>query len=170
MFTWLLLLLAPPRTGLYFKFYGFILLPGESVLFPHIGPQPADRSNPGATLVCVTTNINSACCRENDNNGMTNDTAGAVAEWYYPNGILVPCPADNVSDFARIGFTHQVRLVREVSDSTPPLVVYTCEVPEPSTGVLHNASISIHHEGIILEICKTYRDILMLVILNMIIL
>ena len=76
---------------------------------------------------------------------MTNATAGAVGEWYYPDGTKVPRSNDssNVVNFARIGFTHQVRLAREISGSTPPLGVYTCQVPEPSTGVLHNASITI---------------------------
>ena len=56
-------------------------LPGDSVLISDIGTQPPDeRSNPGSTLVCVTTNINIACCRAGDNNDVTNGTAGAVGE------------------------------------------------------------------------------------------
>ena len=50
-----------------------------------IGIQPRDRTNPGSTIVCVTTNVNTACCRKNDNNALTNCTTGAVGEWYYPN-------------------------------------------------------------------------------------
>jgi len=65
--------------------------------------------------VCVTTNINTACCRAPDNNGVTNNTAGAVGEWYYPNGSLVPRPKSGYAvDFARIGHHHQVRLARQV--------------------------------------------------------
>ena len=127
---------------------GVILLPGESVVISDIGPQTSDRSNTGSTLVCVTTNINTACCRRIDNNRVTNATAGAVGEWLYPNSTLVPRPGDvNVVDFARFGNTQQVRLGRVVPDSTTPLGVYTCQVPEPSTGVLHNASITIYQEG-----------------------
>ena len=136
--------IAPPSTGLYFILNGITYQPGDSVLIPYIGPQPADRSDPGTTLVCVNTNVNTACCRSSDNNGETNATAGAVGEWYYPNGTLVPRPDGNVVDFARISYTHQVRLGREVSDSTPPLGVYTCQVPDPSTGFVYSASITIH--------------------------
>ena len=138
--------IAPPSTGLYFILNGVTYLPGNSVLISDIGPQPADRSDRGTTLVCVTTNINTACCRSSDNNGLTNATAGAVGEWYYPNSAQVPRPDGNVVDFARIGFTHQVRLGREVSDSIPPLGVYTCQVTDPSTGFVYNASITIHQE------------------------
>ena len=119
---------------------GTTYLPGHSV------PQPAGRSDPGTTLVCVTTNVNTACCRGGDNNGVSNATAGAVGEWCYPNGTLVPRHDGNVVDFARIGFTHQVRLGREVSDSIPPLGVYTCQVPDPSPGFVYSASIKIHQQ------------------------
>ena len=123
-----------------------LVLPGGSVLVSDIGPQPAYRSDSGSTLVCVTTNVNTACCRAGDNNGVTNATAGAVGEWYYPNGTQVPrASARNMADLERIGYTHQVRLARVVSGSTPPLGVYTCQVPELSTGVAINASINIQY-------------------------
>ena len=125
---------------------GTTYLPGDSVLISDIGSQPSDRSDPGSTLVCVTANVNTACCRSGDNNYITNATAGAVGEWYNPDGTLVRRPSGNVSDFARIGYTHQVRLERAVSDSTPPLGVYTCQVPEPSTGFVYSASITIYQD------------------------
>ena len=136
-----------PFIGLYFILSGTIHLPGDSVLISDIGSQSYDSSDPGSTLVCVTTNINTACCRGGDNNGVTNATAGAVGEWYYPNGAQVPRPSDGyVVDFARMGFTHHVRLSRRVSVSTPPLGVYTCQVPDPSTGFVYSASITIHQQ------------------------
>ena len=49
-------------------------------------------------------------------------------------------------DFARLGFTRQVRLAREVSDSTPPLGVYICEVPHPS-GATVTGSITLMEQG-----------------------
>ena len=52
-----------------------------------------------------------------------------------------------MTNFVRIGYTHQDRLARVVSSSTPPLGEYTCEVPEPATSVVHNASIIINQEG-----------------------
>ena len=139
-----MLLSAAPSNGLYFTFNGKILSPGDSVLITGIGPQPANRNNSGSTLVCVTTNVNTACCRKNDNNGETTAAAGAVGEWYYPNGTQVPRPDGNVVDFARIGFTHRVRLARE--KGTPPLGVYTCEVPEPG-GVNVTANITLMEQG-----------------------
>ena len=48
-----------------------------------------------------------------------------------------------MTDFARIGYTHQVRLARAVSDSTPPPGVYKCEVPYPGNRVNVNASITL---------------------------
>ena len=136
---------------------GLLHLPGDSVNISDIGYQPADRSDPGATLVCVTTNINTACCRSTDNNRVTNATAGAVGEWYYPNGTLVPRYSDNngMSYFARMGFTHHIRLARVVSDSTSPLGVFTCRVPELSTGVLHKASIMVYQGEIMKECAST---------------
>ena len=121
-------------------------LPGASVLISDIGSQPADnRSDPGSTLVCVTTNVNNACCRGEDNKYMTNVMAGAVAEWYYPDGTPVPRPdGGNVVDFVRVGFTLHLRLARQISTSTPPLGVYTCQVPDPSTGFVYSASITIY--------------------------
>ena len=119
-----------------------ILVTGDSVLISDIGLQPANRRDPGSTLVCVTTNVNTACCRKNDNS-MNMSTAGAVGDWYYPNSTKVPRGSDSKRlKVSRIGYTHQVRLSRS-PDSTPPPGVYTCIVPEPVTGVLHNASITI---------------------------
>ena len=122
-----------------------IILPGESVLISDIGSQPNNRSDPGSTLACVTTNVNTACCRGKDNNGVTNVTAGAVGQWLYPNGSLVPRPGNNVVDFVRVGFTHHVRLARALSGSTPTLGVYNCQVPEPLTGIILEASITVQY-------------------------
>jgi len=107
-----------------------------------IGLQPANRSNPGSTLVCVTTNINTACCRAGDNpSNLPN--GGAVGKWLYPNGTLVSRPSGNVVDFARLHHTQQVRLARLVSVSTPPLGVYTCEVPTLGDGTFVTATITL---------------------------
>ena len=59
-----------------------VYIPGDSVPITDIGPQPGNRSDAGSTLVCVTTNVNTACCRGSD--------GGAIGEWYYPNGTRVP--------------------------------------------------------------------------------
>ena len=122
-----------------------LILPGSSIFISDIGPQPAKRSNPGSTLVCVTTNINTGCCRKKDKNESISYT-GAEGDWRYPNRTKVPRAIESSTvDLARYGYTQQVRLAKVASGSVPPLGVYTCEVPESSTGVLHNASITIHY-------------------------
>ena len=118
---------------------GNIHLPGVSVLISDIGPQPDNRNDSGSTLVCVTTNVNKACCRRKDNNALP-----AVGDWYSPDGTLVPRGStSNELKLSRIGYTHQVRLARSPY-STPPPGVYTCIVPGPLAHVLHNASITIY--------------------------
>ena len=139
-FLYYFCLVAPTR-GLYFMLNNTLILPGGSVLISDIGSHLGNRSDPGSTLVCITTNVNTACCRKRDNNGETNDTARAVGQWHYPNGTQVPHPSDgNVVDVVTISYTQQIRLGKAVSDSTPPLGVYTCQVPDPSTGVRFTAS------------------------------
>ena len=139
-------LLAPPPTGLYFELNDVMYYDGDTILISDIGHQPPDdRSDPGSTLVCVTTNVNTACCRKSDNNGLNNATAGAVGEWRYPNHTLVPRRSGNV-DFVRIAYSHHVRLAREVSTSIPPLGVYSCEVPDLS-GVILTATITLIEQG-----------------------
>jgi len=115
-------------------------LHGSAVFISHIGPQPEDQSDPGSTLVCVTKNFNTSCSRSDDSNGMTNDRAGAVGEWHYPNGEVVPHSKDNVVDFARVCYTYQSRLSRQVS-CLPPPGVYTCVVSDAISDVLYNTSI-----------------------------
>ena len=144
------------KAGLYFMWNKTTYLPGDAIFLFDIGPQPDDKSDPGSTLVCVTTYINTACCRGADNNNITNDTAGAVGEWHYPDGTQVT-PSSEMN-FTKVNYTHQVRLAQMTSNSTPPLGVYTCQVPDPSTGVLHNASIT-------LQMCK-FADIMNKNIIN----
>ena len=121
-----------------------LILPGSSLFISDIGLQPDNRGDPSSTLVCVTTNINLSCCRKIDKNTSVSYT-GAVGDWYYPNGTKVPRASESSTvDLVRIGYTQQVRLAR-ASDSTTPVGVYSCQVSELSTGVLHNASITIRY-------------------------
>ena len=131
--------------GLFFMWNKTTYLHGDVIFLYDIGTQPDDISDPGSTLVCVTTYINTACCRGADNNNITNDTAGAVGEWHYPDGTQVS-PSSEIN-FTTVGYTNQVRLAQTSSNSTPPLGVYTCQVPQSSNGVLYNASIT-------LQMCK----------------
>ena len=113
----------PPATGLYFRIGNHTYLHGQIVNISDIGEQPYyDISDPGSTLVCVTTNVNRACCRRSD--------GGNVGEWYYPNGTIVNRPNNSsTAAFLRIGHEQQVRLMHR-SDATGPLGLYRCEVPD----------------------------------------
>ena len=131
------LLLAPPSTGLYFMLDNNIYLPGDSVLITDIGTQPGTRVDPGSTLICVTSNVNTACCRGAD--------GGNVGEWFYPDGSMVPRPgaiSTSTGIFARYGHNHQVRL-GIVGSPTGPLGAYRCDVPDGMTGTIVSASINI---------------------------
>ena len=128
---------APPPSGLYFMLGTKIYLPGGSVLITDIGEQEeSDRSNAGSTLVCVTSNVNTACCRGKD--------GGNGGDWFYPNGSMVlraNAIGSAMNVFARYGYTHHVRL-GIVGTPTGPLGVYQCDVPD-ETGTIVSASINI---------------------------
>jgi len=105
-----------------------------------IGDQPDDRSDPGSTLVCMTGNINKACCRRGD--------GARVGKWYYPNGTIV-YPLQYYYNYngqytiSETRYTKQVRLVRRKGNNAlGPTGIYTCSVPDEH-GNLWNASILI---------------------------
>ena len=122
--------LAPPDSGLYFMVENRVYLPGDLVNISDIGAQPLDdRSNPGSTLVCVTTNVNMACCRRRDNNNI-----GAIGDWYYPNDDSVNDPGGaSGENFTKYVFRHQVRLSSQGAPEGP-LGEYRCEIPDESGG------------------------------------
>ena len=126
-----------PSSGLYFMLGTTIYLPGDSVFITDIGDQPSDRSDPGLTLVCVTTNVNTACCRRRDNYYYYDRPLG---EWYFPNGTTVPSGA--YSDLYRVRFIYQMRLAK-ANSSTGPLGAYRCEVPDGETGENVSATINL---------------------------
>ena len=112
-------------------------LSGESVLITDIGEQTGDRSDAGSTLVCVTSNVNTQCCRGRD--GVN------VGEWFYPDGSMVPRSNtinSSTNIFARYTHTHHVRL-GSVGTPTGPLGAYRCDVPDGTTGTIVSASINI---------------------------
>ena len=110
-------------------------LPGDTVLITDIGvsPGPAD---PGSSLVCVTTNVNTQCCRNSD--------GGSVGEWYFPGGNIVPCNgAQPTADFTRSGHTQQVRLNRR-NNAMNPTGVFECRVPDGNdSSMLVTASVTL---------------------------
>ncbi len=129
-----------PSTGLYFSLDGVIYNPGSSINITDIGEQSGDRSDAGSTLVCVTTNVNTQCCRGSDN-----PNGGGIGSWLDPNDTPIPSAgalggATNV--FTRYLHTEQVRLAIVVGTPSGPLGVYTCVVPDMN-GVEVSATITI---------------------------
>ena len=120
--------IAPPIDGLYFTLSGIV----DS--YP-----PGDNTNPtapGPSLVCVTSNVNTYCCRGSDN-----DNGGAQGNWLYPNGTMVLGNNANPNGgFTRSSHTQQIRLNRKRPDVMSPTAVYICEVPDESnTAITHRA-------------------------------
>ena len=111
--------------SLYFMLRGIIYQPGSTVIITDIGTQAGtDPDQPGGTLVCVTTNINTQCCRGSD--------GGNGGDWYFPDGSMVPRGTGS-GNFGRTGSTHQIRLNR-LSNVMHPVGAYECRVPA-SNGV-----------------------------------
>ena len=107
-------------SALHFTLNGMVYLPGDTVLITTIGHSGTD---PDSSLVCVTSNVNTQCCRESD--------GGNVGEWYFPGGTIVPRQnsAAASATFTRSGFTHQVRLNRR-NNAMSPTGIYECRVPD----------------------------------------
>ncbi len=93
------------------------------------------------SLVCVTTNVNTECCRGSDD-----PNGGGIGGWLDPSNRQIPAPnefggANNV--FTRFLFTEQVRLAIVGGTPSGPLGVYTCMVPDMN-GVDVSATITIN--------------------------
>ena len=110
---------APPNTGLYFTLSGTVYLPGDTILITDIGSGNSNnKSDPGSSLVCVTTNVNTQCCRSAD--------GGAKGEWYLSDRTRIVSNPNN--SFYKIRYKQQVRLNRKIN-AMSPTGVFTCEVP-----------------------------------------
>ena len=113
-----------------------VYLPDGTVNITDIGTQGSSQPDqPGGTLVCVTTNVNTQCCRSGDNNDN-----GVVGDWYFPDGTAVT-RGTNTGPIFRTSSAEQVRLGR-MSGVVEPLGAYECRVPD-SSGVLQVAVINI---------------------------
>ncbi len=137
------ILAEPPSMGLYFNLSGTIYLSGDVISITSIGssiqfdPEINPEINPGSPLICVTTNVNTECCRSDDGSN--------VGEWFFPNGAMVSRNrySSNETDFTRTGHTHHVLLNRKNAASVP-IGVFTCEVPDGEDGeVIHRATITL---------------------------
>ena len=122
-------ILDPPSTGLYFLMGSTIYNSGDTVNTSAIGNQPIDRSDPGTTLVCVTSNVNYHCCRYYDNPNM-----GALGYILDSNGqsLNILSNIGSATDtFFVVRHNQQLRLGK-VGSPIGPLGVYTCVVPDMS--------------------------------------
>ena len=122
------LLFTGTATQLYFTWRGNRYEPGDSILITDIGVHHGD-ADPGDSLVCVTTDVNTQCC---------NDTG----EWFFPNGSMVLHNFNTGSDnpMIRTGCTNQVRLNFR-THQTSPTGEYICVVPETGGSVIQTAGI-----------------------------
>ena len=106
-------------------------LPGDTILITDIGSE--NTSDPGSSLVCVTTNVKPQCCRTTD--------GGRGGEWYFPNGTRII--NTQYTDFYRTRYTQQVRLNLR-NNAMSPTGVFTCEVPNDADSTMpHTATIRI---------------------------
>ena len=129
--------------GLYFIFNSTEYLAGDTLLITDVGDSFLPNNNtkqvdPGLSLVCVTSNVNTMCCSGRDHPGN-----GSVGNWIYPNGTTVP--GNNVKgNFTRSSHTEQIRLNRKRTDVMSPTGVYTCEVTDESNAtIIHRATITL---------------------------
>ena len=121
-------------SGLYFTLNGIVYHPGETVIITGIGDSTTDPA--GSSLVCVTSNVNTECCRNTDGPG---GSGGNVGEWHFPNGTMVPRNSGAPSvNFTRSGFIHQVRLNRR-NNAMSPTGIYECRVLD--SGAATSASV-----------------------------
>ena len=130
MYTTYVYIPAPPNTGLYFTLHGTVYLPGDTILITDIGR--GNSSDPGFSLVCVTTNVNTNCCRSAD--------GGARGEWYLHDSTRIVNNPNN--NFYKTRYTQQVRLNRK-NNAMSPTGVFTCEVPNMANTMNHTATIRI---------------------------
>ena len=124
-------LTAPP---IYFTLNGTVYLPNDTILITDIGSEnTSDPSDPGFSLVCVTTNVNNQYCIDADGED--------EGEWLDPDGIMIL--NSTTDNFYRTYYTHQIRLNRR-NDTISPTGVFTCEVPNDEYDIMpHIATITI---------------------------
>ncbi len=137
-------LASPPSDGLYFTLSGTVYLPGATIPITDVGDSylpgsGANQDDPGPSLVCVTSNVNTMCCRGSDSG------SGAVGNWLFSDGTIVLSNNANPNGvITRSSHTQQIRLNRKRLDVMSPTGVYTCEVPDGSDNTTtHRATITL---------------------------
>ena len=137
-----------------------IYLPGDTIFISDIDVQPNERSDPGSTLVCVTTNVNTECCRKLDNS----IDKVVIGNWMNPDNQQVPKSSSATSNdtLVRVGWLHQIRLAK--NGNATQCGLYMCEVPqELNSSVIISASIYLSGENYrcLGNINKTYYNIIL---------
>ncbi len=102
---------------------GTVYLPGDTVNITDVEDNVVCNvfQDPGLSLVCNTSNVNTKCCRS---------SYGPVGDWLYPNGtIVLGNRANPYGDFTQSSYSQQIRLNRKRADVMSPTGVYTCQVP-----------------------------------------
>ena len=109
-------------------------LPGDTILITDIGSENTNnKSDPGSSLVCNTTNVNAQCCRNSDN-----PNGGSRGEWNLPDGNRINNTPD--TNFYRTRYTQQVRLNRR-NNATSPTGVFICVVPNDADSTMNHTAI-----------------------------
>ncbi len=106
----------------------------------YLNGSGVNQVDPGQSLVCNTSNVNTMCCRGSDN-----PNGGGQGNWLFPDGaIVLGNNANPDGDFTRSAHTQQIRLNRKRPDVMSPTGVYTCEVPDESNiAMTHTAAITL---------------------------
>ncbi len=129
---------------------GTVYLPGDTINITDVGDSTVglcgtrNEEDPGLSVVCNTSKVNTNCCRSSDHSG-----SGFVGNWLYPNGTIVLGNSANANgDFTRSSHTRQIRLNRKRPDVMFPTGVYTCQVPDGSNFSLnYTANITLARPG-----------------------
>ena len=124
---------AAPRSGLYFTFYDFLYLPNATINITDLGNDSGfeNLTDPGTSLACVTRNVNTECCTENN-----------VGEWIFPAGGFISTQTSTEEDFSQTGSTHQIRLNRR-NRATFPIGIYICLIPDGTGNTADRAKITL---------------------------
>ncbi len=78
------MLLFPSSIGRYISWNG-VFYNRSSINIADIGEQLTDCTQTGSTLVCVSTNVNTECCRGSDN-----PNGGGIGGLLDPNNTPIP--------------------------------------------------------------------------------
>ncbi len=123
---------------------GAIYRPGDNISITDVGDSFSNETiKPDDPGPCVTSNVNTNCCRAGDHPGK-----GAMGNWLYPDGTIVLGNSNNTDGFTRSYHFQQLRLNRKRHDIMSPIGVFICEVPKGlNTSITHKANITLSEDS-----------------------